>query len=316
MSTARYEITADEARTHESPPLNRYWCFFGGVFGLESDCDRLEHDLRAVVTAAGLGGEIKWSSVTGNNLIAYKTLVDMFFHHLEHYDLSYRQMFLDRSFVHVPLEGERPVSSLDLQFKIYYQFLKHSFGLQFLTARNPALEHHVTIRLDNHSSQAHKSKLTEFIEQLPIKFEASRLVTRIQFVNSKHFLRLQVCDLLMGAAGSHGNKMDKRREPGQRGMTKKQKWRLEMAKYIYNQFRKLDASERGSRAFNWFESTGHAGNAENRLNQKLRIWKFTPSRFRLDHGWKNDNLDSQGRYLVQQISTEIHMRGKSGSPYS
>src|SRR5208337_5428505 len=98
MPVARYEISADEAWTHTSLPLNRYWCFFGGIFGPEADCDRLETALRAIVAADRLRGEVKWSSVTGRNLASYKRLVDQFFDHLGNYHLTYRQIFLDRAY--------------------------------------------------------------------------------------------------------------------------------------------------------------------------------------------------------------------------
>jgi hypothetical protein len=308
MSVARYEISADEAWTHTSLPLNRYWCFFGGVFGPESDCDRLESALRTVISDRNLQGEVKWSSVTDRNLESYKNLVDAFFDHLKNRNLVYRQIFLDRSYVHVATPEDQARSPLDVQYKICYQFLKHSFGLQYLAASDRANMHHVTIRLDEHSSQHHTEQLRAFAEKIPEYLSAPQLVTKVQYVNSKRFRRLQVCDLLMGGAGSHGNKMHKRRVSGRRGMTDKQKIRLDMAQYIYNHFRNLDASERGSRAFNWFETTGTDGAVENRLRHKLRIWKFIPNRFQKDKGWENDNLDEHGLYLGPQIDPTIHQR--------
>ncbi|CAA7613454.1 hypothetical protein MCP1_120001 [Candidatus Terasakiella magnetica] len=35
-----YEIYADEAWTHCNPPLNRYWCFFGGIMGRSEDLEQ------------------------------------------------------------------------------------------------------------------------------------------------------------------------------------------------------------------------------------------------------------------------------------
>ena len=105
MPVIRYEISADEAWTHTSPPLNRYWCFYGRIFGRESECDRLETALRAIAAARSLRGEVKWSSVTARNIETYKLLVDSFFYHVSHCDLKYRQAFLDRAFVHVPSAG-------------------------------------------------------------------------------------------------------------------------------------------------------------------------------------------------------------------
>jgi hypothetical protein len=308
MPVARYEISADEAWTHTSQPPNRYWCFFGGVFGPESSCDRLETSLRAIVAAKKLRGEIKWSSVTDQNIQCYKLLVDTFFTHIENGNLVYRQMFLDRSFVHIPSPNDPPLSPLDVQFRICYQFLKHSFGLRYLANSDPACDHHVTIRLDEHSSQHHKDELRSYVERIPEQFNSRRLITKVQYVNSKKFLRLQVCDLIMGAAGSYGNKMHKRREAGRRGMTNKQKQRLDIALYIYGKLRNLDASERGTKGFNWFETTGTDGDAENRLRHKIRIWKFIPNRFQKDKGWENDNLDKQGVYLGPKIDPNIYER--------
>lgn len=309
MPVLRYEITADEAWTHTSLPPNRYWCFFGGIFGPESDCDRLETALRAVVVREGLNGEVKWSSVTGRNIVAYKLLVDEFFRHISAHGLTYRQVFLDRSYVHVPDPGAPVLSPLDIQFKIYYQFLKHHFGLRYLPASDPTREHHVTIRLDGHSSWHHTDNLSAFVERLGGHFNEPRLSTKVHFVNSERFMRLQICDLLMAAAGSYGNRMHERRECGRRGMTRKQACRLEMAKYIYNHFRALDAAERGTRAFNWFESTGKDGDRENTLKHKLRIWKFIPNGFRRDEGWQNKNLGPQGIYLGPQIDPTVHNLG-------
>ena len=297
MPALRYEIAADEAWTHTGLPLNRYWCFFGGIFGPEADCGRLETALRDVLSRHKVKGEVKWSAVTGHNLAAYKELVDVFCDQIAKHNLTYRQLFLDRSYVHVPSPGDPPRSNLDLQFLICYQFLKYSFGLKFLSEEDPARDFHVTIRLDTHSSQPHKEELTKHVESLPKYLRTPRLTTSVQFVNSKRFLRLQLCDLMMGAAGSYGNRMHERREPGKRGMTPKQKWRLEIAKHIYWHLRSLDAAERGSKAFNWFESTGTLSDARNRLAHKIRIWKFIPRNSVRDKWWLNKQLDSQGRYV-------------------
>ena len=116
---------------------------------------------------------------------------------------------------------------------------------------------------------------------------------------------MQLCDVLMGAAGSHGNKMHFRREAGHRGMTVKQQTRHELSKHIYSKLKSLNQKTRGSSAFNWFESTGHDGAAENRLHHKIRIWKFKPAKYRLDKGWENDHLDKQGRYQKPDLVPEV-----------
>ena len=74
-----------------------------------------------------------------------------------------------------------------------------------------------------------------------------------------------------------------------------------MSTYIYNKLRDLDRAERGSGAFNWFESTGRDGTPESMLIHKVRVWKFKPARYHIDKGWQNDHLDKQGRYQAPEI---------------
>jgi len=134
----------------------------------------------------------------------------------------------------------------------------------------------------------------------------------VTFVNSKHVPRIQICDLLMGAAGSHGNKMHLLRVASRRGMSEKQKLRHEFAKFVYTSLKSVTCAERGSGGFNWFESTGKVGDWTNMLKHSIRIWKFLPQRYRIDEGWQNDHLDRQGRFVARRpICSEQVVRDRS-----
>lgn len=302
-----YELCADEAWTHGSKPPNRYWCFFGGVFGLEADLGRLETALLRVRGGVNRAMEVKWSNVSRQSLPLYCELVDEFFRVLKELPIHYRQIFLDRAYVVTPAVGDGPSSDLDTQFRICYQFLKHAFGLRYLPTALDGCDQ-IFIRLDNHSSQEHTGLLKQFAQELPRYLNRPDLVVDVSFVNSKKHLRMQLCDVLMGAAGSHGNKMHLRRQEGQRGMSDKQKVRHELALHVYRALRRFDAEARGSSAFNWFKTTGHGGDLTSRLNHKIRIWKFKPAAYQRDRGWQNDHLDKQGRYqgpdIVPTVATE------------
>jgi hypothetical protein len=115
-----FEIYADEAWTHSTPPPNRYWCFFGGIMGRSTDLDRLDTALRAVMTNHGIKGEAKWNKLSATNLSCYKDLVGVLVSHLKQNNIKYRQMFVDRSYVWNPppcepkpteLEREIPTSA-------------------------------------------------------------------------------------------------------------------------------------------------------------------------------------------------------------
>ena len=296
MAASKFEICADEAWTHSSVPPNRYWCFLGGLFGTESETDAFEARIRMALKQAGYNAEVKWSATTQVTLLLFQSLVDLFFDELRTTGLRYRQIFLDRSYVHVPAPAAPSRSALDAQYLVYYQFIKHHFDLAHLPAVPPGDKNQVLLRLDDHSSQKHKANLTKFAEALPGILARPDIEVAVTYVNSKKFRRLQVCDLLMGAAGWYGNKWHLRREPGQRGMKPRQKARLALAQHVYNHLRGLDRDERGSKAFNWFESTSDRGDPKTRISQSVRIWKFIPANHKIDFGFKNKNLDRQGRY--------------------
>ncbi len=142
-----YEICADEAWTHGGDPPNRYWCFFGGLFGPEPDLDRLESRLNKVVARHGNRREVKWKNVSDPTEALYKELVDELLESLRLLRLKYRQVFLDRMFVYVPPQGTPTAAGIDVQFRIYYQFLKHAFGIQYLPPL-PLDPYRITLRLD------------------------------------------------------------------------------------------------------------------------------------------------------------------------
>jgi hypothetical protein len=101
-------------------------------------------------------------------------------------------MFCDRSLVRVPSPGEAAVTDLDVQFKLCYQFLKHSFGLEYL---DETVTNDVLARLDTHSSQKHKANLAKFATELPRVLRHPSLTVRVTFEQSEKVPRIQVCDL-------------------------------------------------------------------------------------------------------------------------
>lgn len=301
----RHEIYADEAWTHGTPPLRRYWCFYGGIFGLEPDLYRLDTGLRAARAkhSRRVTTEIKWSSLTPANLACYKDFVDCLLDAVDNGTVKYRQMFCDRSLVRHAPYGEAPMSELDVQFKLCYQFLKHSFGLRYL---DHSVDQEVLVRLDGHSSQKHKKNLARFSKDIPQIVDHPRLTLNVTYHQSDKVPRIQVCDLIIGAAGSRGNNMHRLRDPGQRGMKPKQKARDDLSKHIYDRLREIDASDRGSSVFHWWESTGMDGDRANLLKHKIRIWKFKPKMYQLDEGWQNKNLDKYRQYVGSQLTPAIY----------
>ncbi len=273
---------------------------------------RLDSELRKITQARKLRGEVGWTNLSAINEPIYRELVDCLCTHIEMGDVRYRQLFCDRAYVRANLAEEATVSDLDVQFKLCYQFLKHAFGIA-QTPVHATTRSSLLIRLDTHSSQKHRTGLTTFAKDLPRVLGRTDLDVDVTFVNSAKHPRIQICDVLMGAAGSYGNKMHLRRDAGQRGMKPKQRLRLDLAKYIFERLKKISCAERGTLAFNWFESTGNDGDLANNFKHKVRIWKFVPRRYFLDRGWQNDQLDKYGRLVAHDIGSEVIVKNAAFS---
>lgn len=280
----KFLIYADEAWTQDlKDSHNRYHCFFGGFLATQQEFKQFEKNLTLLQKQYKQSKEIKWGNISNYNINFYKDiicLVDNFLR--ENKYAKYRQFFMDRHHQYIG----QPTTALDSQFKIYYQFLKHSFGFQFIPFKN--IE--ILFYLDTHSSHHHKEKLMEFAIDLPRVLNRNDIHIQIKFIDSKRSKVLQVCDLLMGAAGYYGNAIFERKVNGRKQITKHQKLKRDFGKTTYNMLRKIDADFRGKKAFNWFESTGTDGDKTNHYFHKLRIWKFIPLDSIHNPIWLNKNL--------------------------
>jgi len=55
------EICGDESWVNTDPPLNRYWCYFGGILSSQQDADFLEMELQACLTIAHYQTMLRWT---------------------------------------------------------------------------------------------------------------------------------------------------------------------------------------------------------------------------------------------------------------
>lgn len=272
-----YHIYADEAWTQNSKPLYRYHAFFGGIMSEPDILKELEQQLRTILKSHNYRHEIKWSKLSKKNSHIYLELLACFKKNLEHKRIKYRQMFKDRSFQYTGDESE-----VVGQFKLYYQHLKYSYGLQFMPQNTS-----IYFMLDEHSSAFHKDKLNTFVSSLPSILNRTDLTVQIKFINSTHSRILQLSDLIMGAAGYYGNKAYTIKKVGQTRRTKLQTTKYQFGKAVYDVLREINNNERSAKAFNWFESTGMDGDKSNQFHHSIRIWKFVPREYIKDKTWEN-----------------------------
>lgn len=119
-----YIIYADE-----SAASGRYFSnFYGGALVRSSDIDHVRQVLEAVKEDHYLRDEIKWSKVTAQYLSKYTNVIDTFFDLIEADRVKIRIMFTQNR--HIPQKlNEDQIDNH--YFLLYYQFIKHAFGLQY-----------------------------------------------------------------------------------------------------------------------------------------------------------------------------------------
>lgn len=122
MSEKEYIIFCDE-----SAKWGKFFSnFYGGLIVGSSQYDRITQRLNKAKTDLNFFGEVKWEKVTERYLSKYQELIDEFFDEIKNGNLKVRLMF--RQNAHQPqglTDDDREME----YFKLYYQFIKHAFGL-------------------------------------------------------------------------------------------------------------------------------------------------------------------------------------------
>jgi hypothetical protein len=114
----------------ESDRQGKYYSnFYGGVIVGASQYQRITDRLNQKKAELNLYQEVKWSKATERYHSKYKELITTFFEEIAHGHLRVRIMF--RQNAHLPRGLTREQVELSY-FLLYYQFIKHAFGLEHI----------------------------------------------------------------------------------------------------------------------------------------------------------------------------------------
>ena len=100
--------------------------FYGGALIRSSHLDKVRQLLAAKKAELNLYGEVKWQKVTANYLEKYRELMDLFFDLIDEDIIKVRIMFTQNLYIPLNLTDEQKEHAY---FLLYYQFIKHAFGL-------------------------------------------------------------------------------------------------------------------------------------------------------------------------------------------
>lgn len=245
--------------------------FYGGVLVRSTHREQLEQRLLDLKQTLHLHGEVKWSKVTAQYLEKYMTLMSEFFKWVSHDDIKVRIMFTNNTYIPRNLE---PKQREHEYFLLYYQFIKHAFGLQF---SNPS-KAPIGIRLyfdrlpDTREKAARFKGFIEGLTQSPEFRRAGIRIRRDQIaeVSSHDHVLLQCLDVVLGAMQFRLNNKHRIKPPGsyRRGKRTIAKERL------YKHINKL--VQRCYPNFNIGITTGVRGDRTNRWRDVYRHWLFIP----------------------------------------
>ena len=261
----------------ESVKRGRHYSnFYAGALVRSCDIESVKSSLDNKKRALNLFGEVKWSKITENYESKYIELLDTFFSLVAADKVKVRVMFTQNIFVPQGLTKEQLENEY---FLLYYQFIKHAFGLQY--ANNSENDLPVRIYFDKLPDTKEKNaRFKSFITSLTqnpkfreadIKIESDQIAD----VTSHDHVILQCVDIVCGAMQFRLNDLHKEKPAGSRIRGKRTRAKERVYKSMLGNIRAIYPN------FNIGISTGMQNDAANRWRHPYRHWLFKPSKYEL-----------------------------------
>lgn len=264
--------------TDESDRAGKYFSnFYGGALVRSTDLSAVIRRLEAAKHKLNFSGEVKWQKVTENYLEKYKALMGEFFDRVADDRIKVRIMFTQNRLVPKGLTSEQKQNEFHL---LYYQFLKHAFGLPF--ANDGAGKLKVRVNLDQLPANAEQNAaFKSFV--LRLNHNAQFRDARIEFsadqiaeVSSHDHVLLQCLDVVLGAMCFRLNDKHLEKPAGQRRRGRRTIAKEKLYKFIVSRVKEIHPG------FNFGASTGTNGKPSNRWRHSYRHWKFIPKDHEVD----------------------------------
>jgi len=264
--------------TDESEKDGRYYAnFYGGALIRSADLEHVEAQLREVANRVGLTAEIKWQKVSSGYLDRYITLMSEFFRMVADGRVKLRIMFTQKAFVPQGLTPEQRENEF---FLLYYQFIKHAFGIPFCNDGNEPVR--LRIYLDQLPDTRERAvRFKGFLVGLEHSREFREARVRVPSdqiaeIDSRDHIVLQCLDVVLGAMQFRLNDGHKIKPEGQLRRGNRTIAKEKLYKHINKQIRAIHPG------FNIGISTGTDGDRSNQWNHAYRHWLFVPANAEMD----------------------------------
>lgn len=261
----------------ESVKKGEYYSnFYGGVLIKSNEYEHVNKTLEKIVNKIGINEEIKWQKVDAVKLPAFIALIDTFFNLVKSNKVKVRIMFRQNAYKAKNLTS---VHEINEYFLLYYQFVKHAFGLKY--SNKTLTDIHLKIYFDYLPDTISKcQQFKEYIKGLESSKDFIDAAIKIRKedvteVDSKKHLIMQMLDVVLGAIQFRLNNKHLQKIPGKRRRGKKTIAKEKLYKHINKRIREIKPG------FNIGVSTS-SPKLEERWQQPYRHWNFKPSDFEID----------------------------------
>lgn len=249
-----------------------YSHFYGGIIVRGSQLQRIETDIVSYINELGIKEEVKWNKVNQLYLDSYKKLITRFFSEVSSGNIKIRIMFQENRFRPTYLTKEQRESGY---FLLYYQFIKHAFGLDQLVTSPEAVQ--LRLYFDqfpdtNEKASIFRSYLLSLFKENKHYREGNLRVTEdnIVEVHSHNHVLLQLLDVVLGAMCFRLNHKHLHKPSGQTRRGKRTICKEKLYKHILAEIKKFRPN------FNIGISTGMSNRAEDRWEKPYLHWSFKP----------------------------------------
>lgn len=261
-----YNIWLDESDSHGSFYSN----FYGGILVKSTDIAQVTNNIQTCISDLHIDEEIKWQKVSEYWFSRYVKLIDVVFGLMAENKIKIRIFFRHNQYVAL---GLTPQQKKEEYQRLYYQFIKHSFGLEY---SNPTKERiYLRLYLDDMPLKgAGKNEFISCIYNLnnDEHFRKANINIRredIVEVDSKKHILLQVMDLILGAMCFRLNEKHKEKIANSRVRGKKTIIKEKLYKHINQKIREMKPN------FNIGVSTSYRV-IDDVWNDAYRHWSFVP----------------------------------------
>lgn len=273
MSHKRYIIFCDE-----SDDKGRFYSnFYGGALIEASRQQAIHAELQDVKDALNIfEGEMKWERITEPYADKYIIFFNAVFDIIKRGDMKMRVMFTQNR--NRPVLDEYQIGND--YFLLYYQFIKHAFGLQHSVPQNGSAS--AQLLLDDVPANAEKfQQFKQYMSSLSAFPVWSRAHFSIAYeditdVDSKKHNILQALDVVLGSMQSRLNEKHTKPVPPAKRRSKRARAKERVYKAIKNRVFDLYPN------FNVGMSTATLEGPQMRFEHPYRHWLFVPSNAEID----------------------------------